>query len=419
MQVCMIAADFTPGEADEMRRAMAAWRRKGGVDQFYDRVVQGMVDKGYAREFAEGIFRQIQGFGEYGFPESHAYGFALLAWFSAWLKCHEPAAFLAALLNSQPMGFYGPSQLVQDARRHGVDVRAVDVMSSHWDCSLEPTHLPPNGWAPAPLSTPDPAFAPAPARSTTEAPPALPAVRLGLRLVKGLSPEAAQRIVQARSEGPWQDVQDLAHRADLNAHDLQALARADALARLAGHRREQIWAASAPRAGARHSLLHDVPVHEPALSLPQAPAGEAVVQDYAATGLSLRHHPVALLRARLKRQGVRSTAELAHTPNGRIVRACGLVTTRQQPGTAGGTVFVTLEDETGPLNVIVWKDVRETYRQALIGSRLLAVVGQWQCTQGVSHLIARKLIDATPWLDRQLGKGEAQAPLQVPSRDFH
>jgi DNA polymerase III alpha subunit len=382
MQVCMIAAGFSAGEADDMRRAMAAWRRKGGVDKFYDRVVQGMVDRHYEREFAEGIFRQIQGFGDYGFPESHAFGFALLAWFSAWLKCHEPAAFLAALLNSQPMGFYAPAQLVQDARRHGVVVLPVDVSTSDWDCTLEAT---------AQTSVPT------------------PAVRLGLRLVQGLSAATAGRLIQARGQQPWQDVQDLALRADLEPRELQTLARADALRSLAGHRREQIWAASVPRAGARGSLLHQAPVQEAQLSLPEAPEVEAVRIDYASTGLSLRQHPVALLRERLRRQGVRSAAELARTPDGRVVRACGLVIGRQQPGTAKGTVFVTLEDETGPVNVIVWKDVRDSHRAALLGSRLLAVVGRWQQRDGVAHLLARRLIDASALL----------GALQAKSRDFH
>ncbi|PXW98589.1 error-prone DNA polymerase [Sphaerotilus hippei] len=380
MQVCMIAAGFSAGDADGLRRAMASWRRQGGVHRYHDQVVEGMVERGYARDFAEGIFRQITGFGEYGFPESHACSFALLAWFSAWLKCHEPEAFLAALLNSQPMGFYGPSQLVQDARRHGVEVRPIDVGHSRRDCTLE---------------------------ARTDGP--RPAVRLGLRLVAGLSGPGVERLEQARADGPWLDVADLARRARLEAADLQALARADALHGLAGHRRQQVWAAAAPAAGRQGSLLATAPILEPDPVLPAAPEGEAVCLDYIATGLSLRRHPVALLRPRLARQGVRSAAELAHTPDGRTVRACGLVISRQQPGTAHGTVFVTLEDETGPVNVIVWKDLREAARRALIGSRLLAVVGTWQQRDGVAHLLARRLIDASALL-----RG-----LPVASRDFH
>ncbi|ACB35168.1 DNA polymerase III, alpha subunit [Leptothrix cholodnii SP-6] len=406
MQVCMIAAGFSPGEADGLRRAMAAWRRKGGVHHFHERIVGGMVERGYERAFAEGIFRQIQGFGEYGFPESHAYSFAILAWFSAWLKCHEPAAFLAALLNSQPMGFYGPAQLVADARRHQVEVRPVDVTRSDWDCTLEA----PSPAAAAPATDP-PASARPPGSGAGG-----PAVRLGLRQVGGLSQASAERLLQARREAAFIDVHDLARRAALDPHELQTLARADALAALAGHRRQQVWAAAAPPAaplttgtGPGAGLLQDAPIREPQLSLIEAPEGEAVTLDYAATGLSLRRHPLALLRERLRRQAVKSAAELARVPDGRVVRACGLVVSRQQPGTAHGTVFVTLEDETGVVNLIVWQDVRERYRRALLESRLLAVRGTWQQRDGVAHLLAHDLFDISGWL----------GPLQTRSRDFH
>ncbi|MEY4750360.1 MAG: hypothetical protein RIQ60_2574 [Pseudomonadota bacterium] len=452
MQVCMIAAGFSPGEADSLRRAMAAWRRKGGVHHFHERIVNGMVERGYEREFAEGIFRQIQGFGEYGFPESHAYSFAILAWFSVWLKRHEPAAFLAALLNSQPMGFYGPSQLVQDARRHGVAVLPVDVTTSAWDCTLEdaPSTLTPPA-PPPPLQKGGRGGFPSTSlpRHPHAPPPGGPAVRLGLRMVSGLAEAAARRLLAARADAAFADVQDLALRAGLVPAELRTLARADALAALAGHRREQLWAAAAPRvatglstamstvptpgvgsrtgtrrATTRHArpvavdttaqpfqpdLLHGVRIEEAQLSLLEAGEGETITLDYAATGLTLRRHPVALLRERLARQGVLSAAQLARLPNGRRVRACGLVVTRQQPSTAKGTIFVTLEDETGPVNVIVWKDVREHDRAALLGARLLAVAGTWQRQGGVTHLIARRLIDASPWLGR----------LQAASRDFH
>jgi len=272
MQIAVIAAGFTPGEADQLRRAMAAWRRKGGVDRFHHKVVQGMLANGYTAEFAEAIFRQIEGFGEYGFPESHAASFALLVYSSAWLKRHHPAAFLAALLNSQPMGFYSPSQLVQDAQRHGVEVRPVDVCVSEWDSVLEPA---------------------AADRSQ-------PAVRLGLSLVKGLSQDVARRVIDARSQAMPGDVQDLALRARLDAGDLKALAGADALARLAGHRRQQVWAASALHTAP--ALLRGAPVHEPLLALSQATEGEAVVHDYASLGLTLRQHPLALLRPQLAAQ---------------------------------------------------------------------------------------------------------------------
>ncbi|TAM40496.1 MAG: error-prone DNA polymerase [Burkholderiaceae bacterium] len=383
MQISMIAAGFTPGEADRLRRAMAAWKRHGGVHKFEDRLINGMLAKGYRREFAEAIFKQILGFGEYGFPESHAYSFALLAYASSWLKRHEPACFLAALLNSQPMGFYLPSQLIQDARRHDVVVRPPDVTRSDWDCTLEEDGE-------------------------------KPAVRLGLRLVGSLSEAGAGRLVQARAQAPFIDTEDLALRAQLGRPDLDALAAADTLASLSGHRRQQVWDASAlQRAPA---LLQGAPVRETPLVLPAAPEGEEIVFDYAAMGLSLRRHPLALLRPRLARMQLLTARELQELPSGRQVAACGLVTVRQQPQTANGTIFVTLEDETGPVNVIVWKQVRARQREALLQSRLLAVHGVWQrdVESGgeVRHLVARRLRDLTSLLGR-LGEQASR------SRDFH
>jgi error-prone DNA polymerase len=379
MQVCMIAAGFSGGEADNLRRSMAAWRRKGGVHEFHDRIVGGMKAHGYDEAFAEQIFEQIKGFGDYGFPESHAYGFALLAYLSAWLKCHEPAIFCCALLNSQPMGFYSPSQLVQDARRHGIEVRPVDVAASDWDCTLEPPDVDRGQ----------------------------PAIRLGLRLVSGLSQVVAERIVGARGEGRFASLPDLARRAGLEAAELQTLARADALQSLAGHRRQQVWGAAGEQRTTR--LLKEAPAHETELQLPAAPEGEEITLDYAATGLTLRRHPLALLRPRLRAKRCRSADELATLHDGALAWACGIVVMRQQPETAKGTIFVTLEDETGSVNVIVWKHVREAQRQALLASRLLAVSGQWQSKDGVSHLIARRLVDVTPWL----------GALGTSSRDFH
>ncbi|MCA3239606.1 MAG: error-prone DNA polymerase [Curvibacter sp.] len=385
MQIAIIAAGFTPGEADQLRRAMAAWRRKGGVDKFHQRVVQGMTARGYAREFAEAIFRQIEGFGEYGFPESHAASFALLVYASAWLKCHEPAAFLAGLLNSLPMGFYGPAQLVQDAQRHGVEVRPPDVLYSDWDCTLEPPGAPGEG-----------------GRGKGQA-----AVRLGLRLVANLGEASVRRIVALRVAAPYTSTEDLALRAGLDAGELKALASADALFSLSGHRRQQVWDASALHAAP--ALLREAPFEEDWLELPVAPEGEEVVFDYAATGLTLRRHPLALLREQLRAQRLQTAQELQRQPDGRLVRACGLVITRQQPGTARGVVFVTLEDETGSVQVIVWKALRDKQRQTLLRSRLLAVYGQWQRQGEVCHLIAGHLVDMTPLL----------GGLATSSRDFH
>ncbi|HEX2543405.1 MAG TPA: error-prone DNA polymerase [Ramlibacter sp.] len=384
MQISMIAAVFSADEADQLRRSMAAWKRSGGVHKFQDRLIGGMIANGYRPEFAESIFKQILGFGEYGFPESHAYSFALLAYDSSWLKCHEPECFLAAMLNSQPMGFYAPSQLIQDAQRHDVKVLPADVSFSDWDSKL--------------------------GSDSNLRPP----VRLGLRLVNGLSQSGAQRIMQAREAAPFTNVEDLALRAQLDLKDLKALAAADALQSLAGHRRQQVWQATAQQKGP--GMLREAPINELPLELPQAKEGEEIFFDYASLGFTLRRHPVALLRPRLSRMKLSSAQELHDLPHNRRVGACGIVTVRQQPQTANGTIFVTIEDETGPVNVIVWKHVREQQRDALLQSKLMAVRGVWQrdVDSGgqVRHLIAEKLEDLTHLLGR-LGRHRSSA------RDFH
>ncbi len=382
MQLSMVAAAFTAGEADALRRGMAAWKRKGGVQRFREPLVQGMVARGYPQDFAEGIFRQIEGFGEYGFPESHAASFALLVYFSSWFKCHEPACFLAAMLDAQPLGFYTPWQLVQDAQQHGVEVRPVDVTASDWDCTLEP-------------SGPQ------------------PAVRLGLRLVAGLQEAAAQRLVAARGEAPFVDVEDLALRAGLDRSAMGLLASADALSTLAGHRRQQVWAATVDRRP--RGLLQDAPVHEDLLRLPSAAEGEDIVFDHAALGLSLRRHPLALLRARLDAQGWRSAGALQALRDGGMARACGLVTMRQRPGTAKGVMFISLEDESGGVNVVVWPALVTAQRDVWLRARLLAVEGTWQRDEAsggqVRHLVARRAEDLSHLLGRLADRGR--------SRDFH
>jgi error-prone DNA polymerase len=404
MQISMIAAGFSADEADQLRRSMAAWKRSGGVHKFQDRLIDGMLANGYRREFAESIFQQILGFGEYGFPESHAYSFALLAYDSSWLKCHEPDCFLAAMLNSQPMGFYAPSQLIQDAKRHGVEVLPADVCVSDWDSKL--------GSASNKLGS-DSNFFPKLESDPNLSDPNLRPVRLGLRLVGGLSESAALRIMSARSIRPFTDVEDLALRAQLDIKDLNALAAADALQSLAGHRRQQVWQASAQHK--TPGMLREAPINELPLELPAAKEGEEIYFDYASMGFTLRRHPVALLRERLARMKLLSARELHDLPHNRRVGACGIVTVRQQPQTANGTIFVTLEDETGPVNVIVWKHVREKQRDALLHSRLMAVRGVWQrdVDSGgqVRHLIAEQLEDLTPLLGR-LGRHRG-------SRDFH
>ena len=376
MQIAIIAAGFSPGEADGLRRAMAAWKRKGGLEKYERRLIDGMTERGYAPDFAQGVFEQIKGFSSYGFPESHAASFALLVYASAWVKRHHPAEFLAALINSQPLGFYTPRQLVADAQRHGVQVRAVDVLHSDWDCTLEDLPHP-------------------------------PAVRLGLRLVSGLGRAVAQRIVAARRRAPFESTDDLARRASLAQADLTRLAAADALHSLSGHRRQQVWDAAA--LATPPALLRQAPVDEDPLSLPEAPEGEALVWDHASLGLSLRRHPLALLRPLLTERRLQTAAELHQAPNGRLVRFAGLVTLRQQPETASGVVFVSLEDETGVVQVIVWRRLRERFRQALLRSRLLAVRGTWQREGEVANLIAGHLEDLTPLLGR----------LATTSRDFH
>jgi error-prone DNA polymerase len=375
IQLAMVAAGFSGGEADALRRAMAAWRRKGGLEPFERRLIDGMAAKGYPEDYARRIFAQIKGFGEYGFPESHAASFALLAYVSAWLKRHHPAAFACALLNSQPMGFYAPAQLVADARRHGVAVRPVAADASGRDCTLEPGE----GGGPV--------------------------LRLGLRLVKGLSGAGAERLVAARATSPFRSVSDLARRAALSRRDLGALAEAGALAPLAGHRRRAHWrvlgTADAPPLGTGEEDA--VP------PLPDPTPGQDLVADYAATGLTLGPHPVALLRERLSRMGATSADGLEAVPHGGRATACGLVIGRQRPGSASGVVFVTLEDETGVTNVIVWPDRVRRYRRPLLAARLLAVTGEVQREGRVMHLIARRLTDHSPLL----------GSLVVGSRDFH
>ncbi len=421
MQLAIVAAGFSPGEADHLRRSMAAWRRKGGLEKFEQRLIDGMGARGLSEAFARQIYQQILGFGEYGFPESHSASFSLLVYVSAWLKLHHPAAFCAALLNAQPMGFYAPAQLVGDARRHGVEVRSVDVTVSDWDCTLEDAD------ATAPV-TPAPADAdaaqagpesirrecPSPAsdvsaRSTAAPCPA--ALRLGLRLVAGLSQAGAQRLVTARAQRPFTDVADLAQRARLDRGDLTALAAAGALAALAGHRHAAVWDVAGVEklppifagAGTGATFVEDVP------ALPAPTEGQDIVADYRALGLTLGRHPLALLRRQLAAQRLIPAAEVARTPHGRIARTAGIVIGRQRPDTASGVMFVTLEDETGATNVIVWRDLSDRQRRELLGARLLGVYGRVEREGEVVHLIAGRLVDLTPLL----------GSLPTRSRDFH
>jgi len=381
MQIAIVAAGFSPGEADALRRAMGAWKRTGGLDPFRERLLTGMEARGYSAEFAQRIYQQMLGFGEYGFPESHSMSFALLVYDSAWLKCHEPAAFTCALLNSQPMGFYAPAQLVRDARAHGVEVRPVDVCVSTWDATLE-------------------------RREDDE-----PALRLGLRLVKSLSQAGAERLVAVRGVRPFASIEDLAARATLDRGDLEALAAAGALAALSGNRHLAFWEVAgterplplAPATARPASLMEGRPL----LSAPTE--GQAIAADYASLGLTLGRHPLALLRKRLSAAALTPAAGLIAAGNGARVRTAGIVLMRQRPATASGVTFLTLEDESGQVNVIVWERVGREQRRALIESRLLEVHGELQHQDGVTHLIAHRLIDRS----RLLGE------LVTRSRDFH
>ncbi|MGE5946797.1 MAG: error-prone DNA polymerase [Betaproteobacteria bacterium] len=383
MQLAVVAAGFSPGEADQLRRSMAAWRRKGGLEHFEHKLLAGMAANGLPEAFARRIIAQIQGFGEYGFPESHAASFALLVYASAWLKRHHPAAFLCGLLNSQPMGFYSPSMLIHDARRHGVVVLPPDVTVSDWESRLDESG----------------------------------AVRLGLRTISGFSRAVAERIAAARDdchagavdrqEQPFSSVAELAARAALQRRDLDLLAAADALASLAGHRRQAAWAATA--AVAQGDLFDGLPPAEAMIGLPSPGEAENLVADYRHLQLSLRNHPLSLLRGHLAARRFVTASELKGAGHRALIRAAGIVVGRQRPGTATGIVFVTLEDETGLANIVVHPQLVHRQRRELLGASLLGVFGQLQVEGEVVHLVAKRLVDLSAWLGR----------LATSSRDFH
>jgi error-prone DNA polymerase len=381
MEVAIIAADYTPGEADELRRSMAAWKRHGGLEPHRVRLSERMTANGYEPQFINRIFEQIKGFGSYGFPESHAASFALLTYASCWLKCHEPAAFACALINSWPMGFYNPDQILQDARRHHLEIRPVDVRYSDWDCSLEPVeHVDPR-------------------RNL--------AIRLGLRMIRGFRQEDAQRIEAARAAKVFADVTDLSLRARLDNRAREALADAGALRGLVGHRHRARWEVAGVEVQ-RPLFGPEQMSDEPQVVLPLPSVAEDLMADYAMTGTTLGPHPLALLRQRLAAKRFRSSRDLLALEHGRPVSVAGLVVGRQRPGTASGVTFVTLEDEFGMINVVVWRDLAERQRKVLVGSQLLQVFGRLESQSGVRHLIAQRLADLTPLL----------TGLDVRSRDF-
>ncbi|WP_417331281.1 error-prone DNA polymerase [Halomonas cupida] len=377
IQLAMVAGGFSPGEADQLRRAMAAWRRSGTIAEYQDKLRAGMRARGYDGEFAERICQQIEGFGQYGFPESHAASFALLVYVSAWLKCHHPAAFCCGLLNSQPMGFYSPSQLVQDAQRHGVEVRPVDINASDWDSSLEGDRI----------------------------------MRLGFRLIKGLPRDAAERLMAARPETGFGSIDEAHRRVELNAREWEALAASGALNGLGGHRYQARWELldSDPRLALGEARAAEAQVVE----LPAPDEQQDVVEDFRHVGVSLGRHPMAMLRERYAASGLLKgclpAATLTNHEHGKLVRVAGLVTTRQRPGTSSGVTFVTLEDETGPVNVVVWRDTAQAQRQALLNAGILQVTGTLEKEGQVVHVIAGRLTDIS----------ELWQQLRLKSRDFH
>jgi error-prone DNA polymerase len=451
MKLVEVVAGFTPGRADALRRAMAAWKRKGGLEPFHDEIRNGMLDRGYEESYFERIFEQIKGFGDYGFPESHSASFALLAYASSWLKCHHPAAFTCALLNSLPMGFYGPAQLIRDALHHGVRVLPVDVTVSEWDCALEDISTIPFTVVPAQAGTQrlqalqtlasdltrfavgccrnddkksiapegaptdtsdaseesDTSEASEVHEASTREPGQSLALRLGFSRIAGLSESLARRIVNARNERPFRDVADLVNRAGLNTGDRARLADADALRSLSGHRHQARW----DSAGAEPltPMLVDAPVHEESISLSAPALRTDVMSDYASQGFTLRRHPLALVRDVLSRERMLRARDVHGSKHGRRVRCAGLITVRQRPGTAKGVTFVTIEDETGIINIVVWQALAESQRRVLLDSVVLGVEGVLQSSEGVRHVIAHRLINFDALLP-ELGSQ---------SRDFH
>jgi error-prone DNA polymerase len=369
----MVCAGFSAGEADQLRRAMATFKHTGGVSKFRDKLIGGMIANGYTPDFAANTFKQLEGFGSYGFPESHAASFALIAYASSWMKCHHPDVFCAALLNSQPMGFYLPAQIVRDAIAHGVEIRPVCINMSRWDCTLEPVEE-------------EGRFA----------------VRLGMRLVKGLANDDAAAIIAARGDEPFASADDLWHRAGVPAASLVQLAEADALRLSLGlARREALWslkglhddplplfAAASQRE--RRTIVERV---EPAVTLRPMAAGREVVEDYGHVGLTLRQHPVSFLREGLNQRRIVTCAEAMAARDGRWLEVAGLVLVRQRPGSAKGVMFLTMEDETGAANVVVWVKVFEKFRRVLLSSSMLGVRGRIQREGEVVHLVAHQLTD--------------------------
>jgi len=395
MKIAIVAAGFSEAEADGLRRPMATFRKVGTIHGFEEKMVEGMVARGYDRGFAERVFRQVEGFGEYGFPESHAASFALLVYVSAWIKCHCPDVFCAALINSQPMGFYAPAQIVRDAEQHGVEIRPVDVNHSNFDCTLEPSTA------------------------------ARRAVRLGMRLVKGLAAEAAERIAAHRGTG-YATPEQVMRRADVGRDALEALARADAFASMGHDRRQALWAVKALEkqelplfAAARERDPAPVPNAVPDPALPRITASEEVVADYRAQGLTLRSHPMTFLRPRLRDRGIRPCSDLAALPHGRKLTVAGVTLMRQRPGTAKGIIFLTLEDETGIANLVVFPNVSDAHRPVVMAAGLVIATGRIEKADGVIHLRVTDLEDGTGLLNHLVGSEDDATTMLRRARSFH
>ena len=393
MKVVMVAAGFTAEEADQLRRAMAAWRYTGDIEKFRQKIINGMIDKGYTPEFAERCFNQIKGFGEYGFPESHAASFAHLVYASAWIKRHHPAIFCCAILNSQPMGFYQPAQLVRDAREHGVEVRPVDVNFSEWDCTLE-----------------EPTSSAAPGKDKSTWGRGGPAVRLGFRLIKGMRPLHAEAIVESRRRcGAFNSIGQFHEATSLPRSAVELLAEADAFTSIPRNRRTALWQTMALSDEQIPLFAEQKAEHnEPAVALPTMPLKEEVMIDYACSGLSLKRHPVAFVRSQLAQRKIITTVELKDHDK-QLVSVAGLVLNRQRPGTASGIVFVTLEDETGVANLIIRPDIFDRFSLAARRAYLLQADGRVQSEGQVIHVLVQRLVDLSELLANQ----------EFHSRDFH
>ncbi len=392
MKVAMVCAGFSAGEADQLRRAMATFKFTGGVSKFKEKLVSGMVRNGYSAEFAERTFSQLEGFGSYGFPESHAASFALIAYASSWVKCHHPDVFCASLLNSQPMGFYSIAQIVQDARNHGVEVRPVCVNSSRWDCTLER------------IDNSD-----------------RHAVRLGMRVVKGLSVNDAARIVLARGSQAFESADDMWRRSGVPTASLVKLAEADAfLPELRLERRQALWDIKALRdeplelwaAAAEREAKTVAELQEPEVGLKSMTEGREVVEDYSHTGLTLRAHPMSFLRSELSKKRIVTCADAMAEREGRWLWTAGLVLVRQRPGSAKGVMFLTLEDETGIVNAVVWPSLFERQRRILMSTSMMGIHGRIQREGEVVHLVAQKLFDFSSDLS-SLGEREGDFPLPL------